>query len=292
MLLLDEPSSGIAQRETEALGPLLLRIRDELGRALLVIEHDMPLMTSVADRLIAMDQGRVIAEGDPSDVLHDPGSSRRTSAPTNGWWPAPGHCRPREKPMRPSVDRPTRESYAPAPALGADRRDRRGGGGRGGCARASAARDKKKTDVGTKVTGKLPTGAISFSEAKAKNLNVTFPKTCDPKTGRVAMPFYFVPECFANVKNNQGATAPGVTADTIKVVVYSAPENDPIINYITAAIKNDDTRASESRLPDLHRHVQPLLPDLRTKVQIEFLNGSGNANDEVAARADAARRPA
>ena len=59
VVLLDEPSSGIAQRETEALGPLLLRIRDALGASLLVIEHDMPLVTSVADRLVALDQGRV-----------------------------------------------------------------------------------------------------------------------------------------------------------------------------------------------------------------------------------------
>ena len=66
MLLLDEPSSGIAQRETEALGPLLLRIRDELGASLLVIEHDMPLVTRVSDRMIALDQGAVIADGRPT----------------------------------------------------------------------------------------------------------------------------------------------------------------------------------------------------------------------------------
>jgi ABC-type branched-subunit amino acid transport system ATPase component/predicted MFS family arabinose efflux permease len=72
VVLFDEPSSGIAQRETEALGPLLLRIRDGLGAALIVIEHDMPLVTSVADRLVAMDQGRVIADGDPDRVLHHP----------------------------------------------------------------------------------------------------------------------------------------------------------------------------------------------------------------------------
>ena len=72
VILFDEPSSGIAQRETEALGPLLLRIRDGLGASLLVIEHDMPLVTSVADRLIAMDQGSVIAEGDPDAVLTHP----------------------------------------------------------------------------------------------------------------------------------------------------------------------------------------------------------------------------
>ena len=72
VVLLDEPSSGIAQRESEALAPLLLRLRDELGCSLLVIEHDMPLVTSVADRLIALDQGCLIASGPCDEVLHDP----------------------------------------------------------------------------------------------------------------------------------------------------------------------------------------------------------------------------
>ena len=72
VLLLDEPSSGIAQRESEALGPLLLRIRESLGASILIIEHDLPLLTSVADRMIAMELGAVIAEGDPSEVVHDP----------------------------------------------------------------------------------------------------------------------------------------------------------------------------------------------------------------------------
>ncbi len=71
VILLDEPSSGIAQRETEALAPLLRRIAEEVGAAVVVIEHDMPLITAVSDRLVAMDQGAVIAVGDPQDVLHD-----------------------------------------------------------------------------------------------------------------------------------------------------------------------------------------------------------------------------
>jgi len=71
VVLLDEPSSGIAQRETEALGPLLERLRDGLGAALLVVEHDVPLVTGVADRIVAMDQGAVIADGLPEAVLSD-----------------------------------------------------------------------------------------------------------------------------------------------------------------------------------------------------------------------------
>jgi ABC-type branched-subunit amino acid transport system ATPase component len=72
VLLLDEPSSGIAQRETEALGPLLLRIKEEVGCSLLVIEHDMPLITSVSDTMIALELGRVIAVGTPNEVVNHP----------------------------------------------------------------------------------------------------------------------------------------------------------------------------------------------------------------------------
>ena len=72
VILLDEPSSGIAQREAEALSPMLLRIRDHTGASLVVIEHDIPLIRGVSDRLVAMDQGAVIATGAPVDVLTDP----------------------------------------------------------------------------------------------------------------------------------------------------------------------------------------------------------------------------
>ncbi len=72
VLLLDEPSSGIAQAETEALGPLLERIQAETGCALLVIEHDMPLICGISDRMIALELGHPIMEGTPDEVIHDP----------------------------------------------------------------------------------------------------------------------------------------------------------------------------------------------------------------------------
>jgi branched-chain amino acid transport system ATP-binding protein len=72
MVLLDEPSSGIAQREVEALAPVLRRLRDEMGASLLVIEHDIPLVSSISDRLVALDQGSVLTSGRPSDVLNHP----------------------------------------------------------------------------------------------------------------------------------------------------------------------------------------------------------------------------
>ncbi len=72
VVLLDEPASGIAQREVEALAPLVRRIRDETGASLVIVEHDIPLIEALADRLIALDRGGIIAVGPPGDVLADP----------------------------------------------------------------------------------------------------------------------------------------------------------------------------------------------------------------------------
>lgn len=71
VLLLDEPSSGLAQREAEALGPIVRRIHEESGCAVVVIEHDMNLIRSVADELVALDLGNVIARGSADSVLGD-----------------------------------------------------------------------------------------------------------------------------------------------------------------------------------------------------------------------------
>ncbi|MEV0800421.1 ATP-binding cassette domain-containing protein [Kribbella sp. NPDC050281] len=71
-LLLDEPSSGVAQRETEALGPLLVDLKKELDLTLVVIEHDIPLIMGISDRIIAMADGHLIAEGTPDEVRTDP----------------------------------------------------------------------------------------------------------------------------------------------------------------------------------------------------------------------------
>lgn len=73
LLCLDEPTAGLAQRETEAFGPLIQRVRRELDAALLVIEHDMPLVLGISDRVYCLGEGRVIASGPPEAVRRDPG---------------------------------------------------------------------------------------------------------------------------------------------------------------------------------------------------------------------------
>ena len=72
VLLLDEPSAGLAHSEVDQLAPMLLAIRAELETTLVVIEHDLALLQSISDRLLALDVGRVIATGPPGEVLHDP----------------------------------------------------------------------------------------------------------------------------------------------------------------------------------------------------------------------------
>ncbi len=72
VLLLDEPATGIQQKEVEALGPMLKRVRDDTGCAIFLIEHDMGLLFGVSERVYALDFGKVIAEGTSEEVAANP----------------------------------------------------------------------------------------------------------------------------------------------------------------------------------------------------------------------------
>ena len=72
VVLLDEPSSGVAQREVEAMVGLLRTVRDRLDATMLVVEHDIAFIAELADRLVAMDRGTVLTSGVPRDVLASP----------------------------------------------------------------------------------------------------------------------------------------------------------------------------------------------------------------------------
>jgi branched-chain amino acid transport system ATP-binding protein len=72
LLLLDEPAGGLTQGEVAELGGLIRRIRDERRTSVLLVEHHMQLVMSVSDRVVALDFGRKIAEGTPSQVRQDP----------------------------------------------------------------------------------------------------------------------------------------------------------------------------------------------------------------------------
>lgn len=72
MLCLDEPTAGLAQRETEAFGPLICTVQKELSASVHLVEHDMPLIMGISDRVYCLEAGRVIAEGPPTTVRQDP----------------------------------------------------------------------------------------------------------------------------------------------------------------------------------------------------------------------------
>jgi branched-chain amino acid transport system ATP-binding protein len=72
MLCLDEPAAGLNPRESAALNGLLLRIREEEGIGILLIEHDMSVVMGISDRIVVLDYGRKIADGSPEAVRGDP----------------------------------------------------------------------------------------------------------------------------------------------------------------------------------------------------------------------------
>ena len=72
LLLLDEPTAGLAQRESEAFGPLLLDLRERTGATVILVEHDLPLVISVCDRLQCLGLGQTLAMGSPAEVRTDP----------------------------------------------------------------------------------------------------------------------------------------------------------------------------------------------------------------------------
>jgi ABC-type branched-subunit amino acid transport system ATPase component/ABC-type branched-subunit amino acid transport system permease subunit len=72
LVLLDEPTAGIAQREVEQFAPLLRSLRDDLGCSIVIVEHDMPLLLSLCDRVYCLENGTVIAHGTPDEVRNNP----------------------------------------------------------------------------------------------------------------------------------------------------------------------------------------------------------------------------
>ena len=72
LLLLDEPAAGMNPQETQALMDMIRLVRDQFDMTILLIEHDMKLVSGICERITVLNFGRVLAEGETSAVLHDP----------------------------------------------------------------------------------------------------------------------------------------------------------------------------------------------------------------------------
>lgn len=72
LLLLDEPVAGMNLEETEDMARFILDIQDELGIAMILVEHDMGLVMDIADRVMVVDFGRKIADGPPAEIQRNP----------------------------------------------------------------------------------------------------------------------------------------------------------------------------------------------------------------------------
>ena len=153
------------------------------------------------------------------------------------------------------------------------------------------------TDTATDATtGTTPTTSggpvtypLSFTQAATEGVTVDWGARCDTSTGKVAVPDFFAADCYAPFTgDNGGATADGVTADTITIVVYQGMTDDPIISYITDAIRVTDTNAQQAEtMTNMVTYFETYYETYGRKVKLEFVEGTGNAQDETAARADA-----
>jgi ABC-type branched-subunit amino acid transport system ATPase component len=72
LLLLDEPTAGIAQREAEAFVPLLRRLHEVADTTIVLVEHDVPLVFELSTKVVMMETGTVVSSGTPAEVRHDP----------------------------------------------------------------------------------------------------------------------------------------------------------------------------------------------------------------------------
>jgi ABC-type branched-subunit amino acid transport system ATPase component len=72
LLLLDEPTAGIAQREAEAFIPLLRRLHEVADTTIVLVEHDVPLVFALCSKVVVMETGQVVSSGSPDEVSRDP----------------------------------------------------------------------------------------------------------------------------------------------------------------------------------------------------------------------------
>jgi hypothetical protein len=134
-------------------------------------------------------------------------------------------------------------------------------------------------------------GVTSWSQAEEQGITDTIEwgTRCDTSRGTAAFPSFFAPECYAPFTgDNGGATADGVTADSVKVIYYQGPEVDPVIDFITSEIQvNDTNEDDQATLSGFNEFYKGFYETYGRTVDLEFFTATGISTDAVAARADA-----
>ncbi|HEY8545255.1 MAG TPA: hypothetical protein VIL36_09410 [Acidimicrobiales bacterium] len=153
--------------------------------------------------------------------------------------------------------------------------------------------DEETGDQAAEPVGEgYPDGVVTWSMAQEdESLDVEFPDTCDPETGKVAIPFFFAPECTAIAEPDPDAEPiQGVTEDTIKIVLWLPNDNDVIFSFIKQALGFDDTveEIRETQL-GLVEIFQTYYNTYGREVEVEFLQASGAMMESQPARADAVK---
>ncbi len=135
------------------------------------------------------------------------------------------------------------------------------------------------------------TEALSWAQAAAegKTRSIDWGPRCDTSTGRLKIPYYFAGQCYAPFKgNNGGATYQGVTAHSIKVVLYLPEPNDPVLSYIEGSIADTDTNAQTiATVQGYAKFLQTYYETYGRRIDLIPFVATGAATDDVAARADA-----
>jgi hypothetical protein len=135
------------------------------------------------------------------------------------------------------------------------------------------------------------TGALSWTQAAAegKTKSIDWGSRCDTSTGKLKIPYYFAGQCYAPFKgNNGGATYQGVTANSIKVVLYLAEPHDPVLSYIEGSIADTDTNAQTiATVKGYAKFLQTFYETYGRKIDLIPFVATGPATDDVSARADA-----
>lgn len=137
----------------------------------------------------------------------------------------------------------------------------------------------------------LARGVMPFSVAKERGKadEIDWGERCDTEKGVLAIPMSPPPECYAPYDGPPGgATEVGVTDDTIKVVVYTPMENDPVLGFVYAQINNDDTSTqSFQTYQGFNEMLATYMETYGRKVELVRYTGTGPITDAVAAIADA-----